>query len=315
LSASGTGVNPLGGAVSPTNAAAIKGAFGGTVNLGSQPITLGYDGTHPALYISQGTLSLNGNAFTVNGSPLGIGSHVIVQQASGTISSNGTFTVSGTAIGAGTAGFISVSGANVYLNIFGPPAANPATYYRAPNTALKISITNLIAQYTSDSPANDQVGLVSVSGGLLTNGMVIATTANGSSIYYTNNYNGSAYIVLTPVNNLGESFQYVVQDNSYPALTATNLITITVTNAVGQASGNILSVGPNSVTTSWAGIPGSSYNVLRSTNLTAGAGWVNIWTTNAPVGGTFQFIDTFPDIIPALLPTPPPSAFYELQQN
>ena len=44
---------------------------GGTsVSLGSQPITLNYDGSHPALTISQGTLLLNGNAFTVNGPAL-----------------------------------------------------------------------------------------------------------------------------------------------------------------------------------------------------------------------------------------------------
>src|ERR1039458_6058208 len=48
------------------SAAAIIGGASGTVSLGSQPVTLTYDGSHPALYISQGTLSLNGNAFIVN---------------------------------------------------------------------------------------------------------------------------------------------------------------------------------------------------------------------------------------------------------
>ena len=46
--------------------ATIKGPSGGTVNLGAQPIVLNYDGTHPALTVSQGTLNLNGNTISVN---------------------------------------------------------------------------------------------------------------------------------------------------------------------------------------------------------------------------------------------------------
>ncbi|MEI6078949.1 MAG: autotransporter-associated beta strand repeat-containing protein, partial [Verrucomicrobiota bacterium] len=108
LSASGTGTNV------GVNAATIKG--GATVSLGSQPITLTCDGLHPALYISQGALSLNNNAFTVNSaSPLAAGIYAIIQQAGGTITSSGTCTVSGTAIGSGFAGSISVSGRNVNL--------------------------------------------------------------------------------------------------------------------------------------------------------------------------------------------------------
>lgn len=112
LTASGTGT------VVGTSAAAIKGASGGTVSLGSRPITLTYDGANPALYISQGTLSLNGNAFTVNkAAALAVGTYTIVQQASGNITSVGSYTVSGTAIGAGKTGTISVSGGNVILTI------------------------------------------------------------------------------------------------------------------------------------------------------------------------------------------------------
>lgn len=105
LSASGT-----------SSAATIKG--GTTVSLGSRPITLTYDGSHPALSISQGTLSLNGNAFTVNKSGgLAAGTYTIVQQASGNISSSGSYSVTGTAIGSGNTGSISVSGGNVNLVI------------------------------------------------------------------------------------------------------------------------------------------------------------------------------------------------------
>ena len=116
LSASGTGT-----AVG-TSAATIVG--GTTVSLGAQPITLTYDGSHPALSISQGTLSLNCNTFIVNSaSPLAPGSYTIIQQASGTISSAGTYNVYGTAIGSGNLGSIQVSGANVNLVV--TPAGAP----------------------------------------------------------------------------------------------------------------------------------------------------------------------------------------------
>jgi trimeric autotransporter adhesin len=104
LSASGT-----------ASAATIKG--GTTVSLGSRPITLTYDGSHPALTISQGTLSLNGNAFTVNGSALAIGTYTIIQQTSGNITSSGSYSVTGTAIGSGKTAAISVSSGNVVLTI------------------------------------------------------------------------------------------------------------------------------------------------------------------------------------------------------
>ena len=111
LSASGTGTTV------GTSAAAIKGASGGTVNLGLRPVTLAYDGSHPALYLSQGSLSLNGNAFTVNGAGLSAGTYAIIQQASGTVAGGGSYSVSGTAIGSGKTGSILVSGATVNLVI------------------------------------------------------------------------------------------------------------------------------------------------------------------------------------------------------
>ena len=106
------------GAAGTTTAANLKGASGGTVSLGSQPVVLTYDGTHPALTVSQGTLALNGNAFTVNGSPLLAGAYNIVTETTGSISSSGTYpSATGTAIGTGLTGTISVSGQNVVLTV------------------------------------------------------------------------------------------------------------------------------------------------------------------------------------------------------
>ena len=123
-------------AAGTASAATLKGASGGTVNFGSQPITLAYDGTHPALTIGQGTLQLNGNAFTVNNAgPLASGTYILVSQSSGNITSAGTYSVTGTAIGSGSAGTVTVSGGNVVLTVQsivtgttqrGRPRLNPA---------------------------------------------------------------------------------------------------------------------------------------------------------------------------------------------
>jgi len=111
LSASGTGIVP------GSSAATIKA--GTTVDLGTQPITLTYDGTHPALYISPGALSLGGNIFTINGARLVQGTYVIVEQQTGSITSTGSNTVksASTAIPPGATGSIRVVGSQVLLDV------------------------------------------------------------------------------------------------------------------------------------------------------------------------------------------------------
>ena len=126
LSASGTGTTV------GSSASVIKGAVNGTVNFGSRPITLAYtptgfsgDSTHPALYVSQGKLSLNANPFVVNnasGTALGSGTYTIIQQASGNIAGAGNYTVDVTGSGkvANSTASISVSGGTVLLAITSP---------------------------------------------------------------------------------------------------------------------------------------------------------------------------------------------------
>ncbi len=114
LSASGTGTSQ------GTTAATINGASGGTINLGSQAISLTYGGSGPALYISQGTLVLNGNPITVvnTASPLVAGIYLLIQQQnSGGITSSGTYlvNVSGNGLATGTTASIQVTGQYMYL--------------------------------------------------------------------------------------------------------------------------------------------------------------------------------------------------------
>ena len=171
LSASGT--------ASP---ATIRG--GTSVDLGSQPISLLYDGAHPALTISQGTLLLNGNAFTVNSSPLPLGIYTIIQQTSGNVTASGAFTVSGTAIGAGKTAAISVVGGSVNLIISEPSAfsnltASPSAIYGAPIVALSGTVSGAGPAY----PANGETITVTINSNAQT------TTISDSTGDFSINYN------------------------------------------------------------------------------------------------------------------------------
>jgi autotransporter-associated beta strand protein len=123
LSASGTGT-------STATAATIKADAGGTIDLatGSKGISLTFtptaftgDTTHPSLYISQGTLSLAGNAFSINnasGAALGVGTYRLILQASGSITSGGGYSVTGvtgSGLTAGNVASIVVTGSEVDL--------------------------------------------------------------------------------------------------------------------------------------------------------------------------------------------------------
>ena len=191
---------------------------GNTVSLGSQPITLAYDGSHPALSISQGTLSLNGNSFTVNGPALAPGTYTLIQQASGSVASSGTFAVSGTAIGAGTTGAIVVSGGNVNLMVesvagFSNLASQSTTYGSA-----SVTLNGTVSGSGPIYPANGETVTVTINGNAQT------TTINDSTGDFSINYNPSTL----PASGTPYAISYsYVGDGSLTAASITNT-TLTV---------------------------------------------------------------------------------------
>jgi autotransporter-associated beta strand protein len=112
---------------------ALINTAGGVTFGASSAFILNYNDTNsapqPALNIA-GNLSLGGNAFTVNtadGQPLADGTYVVVQ-ASGSITSGGSYpAVTGTAIGGGHQGAISVVGQQVILTVSTATVLPPAT--------------------------------------------------------------------------------------------------------------------------------------------------------------------------------------------
>jgi uncharacterized repeat protein (TIGR01451 family) len=178
----------------------------------------------------------------------------------------------------------------VFVSNYPPPTADPVPLTRALNTSLKISIANILTNYTADLNGDARVLMRADAG------------TNGSTIY-TN----GGYIFYAPTNNLSESFIYVVTDaRAYrpgdTVLMATNWITIAVTHAQG-APQSLSTSGGGPVAVKFAGVPGYGYDVLRSTDLSA---WSVVFTTNAPPNGIWIYSDDNP---------PQPSAFYRTQQH
>jgi autotransporter-associated beta strand protein len=116
-----------------SSTATLVGGASGTINLGSRPITLNYDGFHPVLVVSQGTLNLSGQTLTVNSSlPLPNGTYKLIQVNGGRIIHTGSYPLMGSATNgatSGTIGFSTNAGvAYLQLTISGstnPPSAIP----------------------------------------------------------------------------------------------------------------------------------------------------------------------------------------------
>ena len=118
LKASGTGTNAA-------TAATIKGGSAGTVNvngplvLAFTPTSFSGDTNHPALYVSQGALNLNGSSTTISNAaatPLGLGTYTLVEVAGGSLGVTSTnVSVTGAGLAAGTAPTLSVSSGNLNL--------------------------------------------------------------------------------------------------------------------------------------------------------------------------------------------------------
>jgi len=183
-----------------------------------------------------------------------------------------------------------------------PPVAGTAYYARPANVSLLVKISNLLTNVTdANGTAVTLVGVGADGQNLLsTNGTTLFN--NGTYILYTNSITA----------NVVDSFKYTVSDGQGGVGVGTVVI-IPNNNIVGQTNVR-LNVSTTNVTANFFGVPGFSYTVERSTNLTAGLGWVSISTNTAPANGLIQVIDNFQDLgIP--IPPVPSGVFYRLRYN
>jgi hypothetical protein len=110
-------------------------------------------------------------------------------------------------------------------------------------------------------------------------------------------------ILFAPAGNETLTLDYTVADSAATPLTASSTITVSVTNAVSSA--NAISSTGNSVTITFAGIPGYNYVVERSSSASVWTSATTVQPITAPAGGVWTFTDS----------APPNPSFYRLRQN
>ena len=180
-------------------AALIKCAPGGGFNCAAQPIVLNYDGSHPALGITNSaagvvTLTLSNNTFTINGSVLANGDYSIITNYSGSISVLGSsFTVNGTAIGTGKAGTLSVitAGSTSYLDLhiaaagvpIGPVSAAHSTVIASPGVVIADNVSQSTVTVTLRDATNSLVNAgTNVTWSVTGSGNTVIPAASGVTI-------------------------------------------------------------------------------------------------------------------------------------
>jgi autotransporter-associated beta strand protein len=156
------------------------------------------------------------------------------------------------------------------------PVAQPTNVTFAAGTPFTVSISELLANLTSD-PDGDLRILVSVT----------STNAGVST--------NATHITINSANSSTESIGYVVRDaRNYRAgdtvRTAAGYINIVVTNA---ANGGVVTISNNggNASLNFVGDAGQNYIIQRSQDL---VGWTNVSTNTAAGDGSIQFSETPP---------------------
>jgi autotransporter-associated beta strand protein len=251
-----------------------------------------------------------------NGVPAGDASGTVIFQANGvpfftnsvaggtTTSTNsslarGTNVI--TAIYSGDSGYLSSSATLNQVVTNHPPAAALMTVHTSSGVSVKIKLSDIATNWSdvdADTISLTAINLSSTNGVPLTL-LNVTTNLDGSYVVANN-----AFLGYPGTTNANDQLSYTISDGQGGSMTG--LINIAVSGGLssGQVTG-IIATGGGPVTVSFAGIPGYTYIVQRTTNF---VDWSPILTTNAPAQGLFQYTDNFSD----LGGTPPSSAAYRL---
>ena len=267
LSAKGTGT-------AAGTYARIVGPSGGVVSLGAQPISLTFtptsasgDTTHPSLLVSQGSLTLNNNTFTVNnaGPALGVGIYRLIQVTNATVNQNGSpsypVTVTGNGLTTHSVATISVSSGNVILSVI----TQSVTSFSG------LTLSQTIQQGTGSVTLG---GTISAAGSLYpADGETIHVTINGVTQDTTTS--GGTFSVSFPIATLvGSATPYTIT-YGYPG-------DATLTSATDASTGLTITNQTVPTISTWPSATSITYgeNLASSTIHSDGS---------ASVPGTFTF--------------------------
>jgi hypothetical protein len=230
------------------------------------------DGTHPTITDKTGAALNLGSPTTITftAGQNSAGGVLRTYKAEGPVTLNATD---------GTLSTATTGGAGVALTIANlAPVPGTDSFERNPNVQLKIPISALL---TNDTDANhDQLSLVSTTS-VSTNGATIST--NDSFVLYAPPTSGG---------NVTDRFTYTISDG---ALSANGTVVVNIAPPPTGMSNNIVSYGMDGNGNAhliFAGIPGFTYVVQVTTELSGTPVWTDKLTTNAPAGGLWEFIDT-----------------------
>lgn len=269
----------------------------GTIDLGSRPITLNFDGTHTPLTISQGALNLNGNSYTVNntGSALGVGAYTLVSVTSGTITSSGTpaVSVTGGGLAAGNTASLAISGGTVAMIVKASPAFSSLTSPSVPYGTASVVLTGKIAAGTL-YPASGEAVTATINGNTVS-GSVTNSTGDFSITYNDASLATNAAGSYTITYAYGGNASLNPAISSATSLTITGSITVTANNQT-KTYGQTVTFGAGSTNFTATGLQNGdtigSVTLAVSGGGNAGTAPVSgspyTITASAATGGTFN---------------------------
>ncbi len=294
--------------------AAIKGASGGSVSLDSRPVTLNFtptvftgDSAHPALYISQGSLSLYNNVITVTNlaaSPLGVGTYRLIQVGNGSSgvingTPNSAVTVMGIGVTAGNSAYISASNGNVNLVVVPASAFTNLTHsqtisFGAPSITLGGTVSGAGPIY----PAMGETVSVKINNNTQT------TTVNDTTGDFSFSYNPSSI----PSNATPYTITYYYGGDG-PLGSATNTSTTLKVTPIVQPVITSIVPGVSNVVVNFTGSTNdtlANFGVVGSATVTPAGAYMPVpgVVLSQIYAGTFK----------AIIPTNGPIQFYRIKR-
>ncbi|HEY3760451.1 MAG TPA: autotransporter-associated beta strand repeat-containing protein [Verrucomicrobiae bacterium] len=260
ISGSGTGttVGSTAAAIKADSAGLVDLATGAkTLNLTYTPASNGGDLTHPSLYISQGTLRMGGNAFTINnasGSPLTAGTYTLIQQASGNVTDGGSYSVigvtgSGLAIDSTASIVVSGGSVNMVVTTYVPQSltwigGNPNGVWDLATTANWLDGGSPSVFHNSDSVLFNSIGstnpVVTLTGTLAPSSIVMDTTTTNYVFTGSGSIAGSTSL-LDEGTGAGTNYLLIQTANSYGGGTtvSNSVLKVGVNNALPSVAGDV----------------------------------------------------------------------------
>jgi autotransporter-associated beta strand protein len=291
---------------SSTSSATIVGAPAGMVDLGNTNISLSFapttfngDLTHPGLTISQGTLSVNGNAISVantGGTPLGGGTYTLIKQASGNLtvaSAPSLGVVSGLASGATAQLVVNNGEIDLVVSVpatFGNLTASQSISYGTPSVSLAGTVSGAGPNY----PADGDTVSVTINGNTQT---TVTTGGNGSfSIVFptaTLQASGTPYAITYSYAGAGV---ISAGNNTSTTLTVTPSALTVTANDRSKVYGQTIATGAGQTQFSNGALQNSETVGTVTLTVSSGGDGVNaavagspyIITPSAATGGTFN---------------------------